>query len=425
MSKGSKIHWTDDTVNPTMGCSGCELYRKATETDIGVCRCYAAVLTKRRSSNIGFTPDFSIVKLFPGRMIKAARRADLSGRRRPEKPWLDGLPRLIFVSDMSDALSEGPVIDNELKPIGNGVSFEFLKTEILDVVNSEYGKRHIWQWLTKRPKRMLEFSKWLLSEYDISWPDNLWAGTSVTTESNLSRINHLIEIGGAKTIRFISVEPQFGELSLSPYLKTGRIGWVINGGESSQGQPALEFKIEWARQLSEECSQFKVPFFMKQLGSKITEAGKPYRTSTKHGEDWSQWPPELRIRQMPIGGIPIISFEPVQVIQPQTLLENPLQIPVTNEIWTLAHCKEWARNAKTHIRIAIGLMSQDGVPRSTIEMNEYAKSSSGGAIVGGLNAWATRKNLPSAIIKDRKNGGRFYFASAELQAMFKQALLDE
>ena len=116
---------------------------------------------------------------------------------------------------------------------------------------------------------MLEFSKWLMSEYGISWPDNLWAGTSVTTASNLSRIDPLIEIGGLKTIRFISVEPQFGELSLAPYLKTGRIGWVINGGESSQGQPALEFKIEWARQLSEECSQFKVPFFMKQLGSKI------------------------------------------------------------------------------------------------------------------------------------------------------------
>ncbi len=61
------------------------------------------------------------IYLEPGRMAKAARWSDLTGQPRPEiksgqqtipaKPWLDGLPRLIFISDMSDALSKSVSFD--------------------------------------------------------------------------------------------------------------------------------------------------------------------------------------------------------------------------------------------------------------------------------------------------------------------------
>ena len=54
-------------------------------------------------------------------MAEAASAGNLTGLARPQKPWLNGLPRLIFVSDMGDALSEA-------------ISFQYLLAEVIDVV---------------------------------------------------------------------------------------------------------------------------------------------------------------------------------------------------------------------------------------------------------------------------------------------------
>jgi hypothetical protein len=39
--------------------------------------------------------------------------------------------------------------------------------------------------------------------------------------------------------------------------------------------------------------------FIKQLGSRPTEAGQPFRVRDSHGGDWSEWPEDLRVQQMP------------------------------------------------------------------------------------------------------------------------------
>ena len=185
MAQDTKIQWCDSTCNPTMGCDGCELWNAKRKT------CYAGILHMRFGGvTKGYAPTFEDVTEFPGRMADAARWKDLSGQKRPDKPWLNGLPRLIFVSDMSDSLSKI-------------VPFEYLKQEIIDVVTSEKGQRHQWLWLTKVPQRMAKFSKWL----DQDWPENLWAGTSITTQRTTSRIKHLLRVGNDETIRFLSVEP--------------------------------------------------------------------------------------------------------------------------------------------------------------------------------------------------------------------------
>jgi protein gp37 len=96
--KDTNIQWCDSTVNPVAGCAGCELWTASAK------RCYAGFLHTRFPTNPGFSPEFLKPKLFLGRMADAAAWPDLIGTRRPEKPWLDSLPRLIFVSDMGDAL---------------------------------------------------------------------------------------------------------------------------------------------------------------------------------------------------------------------------------------------------------------------------------------------------------------------------------
>src|SRR3712207_3863109 len=103
--KTTVIEWSDSTVNPVSGCSGCELWTPERRT------CYAGQLHHRWPHNPGFASDFDVPQLFAGRMAAAAAWSDLADLARPSKPWLNGMPRLIFVSDMGDALSEGKYID--------------------------------------------------------------------------------------------------------------------------------------------------------------------------------------------------------------------------------------------------------------------------------------------------------------------------
>jgi hypothetical protein len=46
MAKGTKIEWADDTVNPEMGCDGCELWDPKNNVRI----CYAGRQTEQMLS---------------------------------------------------------------------------------------------------------------------------------------------------------------------------------------------------------------------------------------------------------------------------------------------------------------------------------------------------------------------------------------
>lgn len=259
-----------------MGCDGCELWDKTTK------KCYAGVLHARFGGvTPGYAPSFEEVTLFPGRMEQATKWKDLRNIEREDKPWLNGLPRLIFVSDMSDALSKA-------------VSFDYLKEEVIENVISEPGRRHQWLWLTKRPARMAKFSHWL-GKKNQAWPSNLWVGTSVTSQKMTSRITPLIEVGDAETIHFLSVEPQYEQIDLRAWLP--KLQWVIQGGES--GHDARAFDTSWATSLITQCRLHGVPFFLKQLGANAVCEGQRLRFNDGHAGDWSEWRSELQVREMP------------------------------------------------------------------------------------------------------------------------------
>ena len=280
MTRNTKIQWCDSTVNPTMGCDGCELWSKSKKT------CYAGILHSRFGGHTkGYAPTFDQVTNFPGRMADAASWSDLRGKDRPGKPWLNGMPRLIFVSDMSDALSLS-------------VSFEYLRNEIIENVISPKGQRHCWLWLTKRPQRMEEFGSWI-ADQGYAWPKNLWAGTSITDQKSTSRINHLLKVGDAETIRFLSVEPQVEPLDLKPWIQ--EIDWLLHGGESGHG--ARTFKVEWAMELIEQCREFSVPFFLKQLGSVVEYEDVRLKFASSHASDWAEWDPVLAVREVPVPAV--------------------------------------------------------------------------------------------------------------------------
>lgn len=264
--------------------------------------CYAGVLhchkgldaTKPdKRVNRGYAPTFERVTRFPGRMAKMAKRPDLAGLPRPStagktragkpkvvpgKPWLDGLPRLVFVSDMGDALS-------------GCIDFGYLKSEIVDAVLSPEGMPHRWLWLTKRPARMAAFARWLDAEHGIAWPDNLVAMTSVIDQRMAGAVDKLREVPAK--VRGLSVEPLIEPVQID---LTG-IDWLIVGGES--GKHARPFDLAWARDLRDQCREEGVAFFCKQLGRRPVENGLALKLRDGHGGDWSEWPADLRVREMP------------------------------------------------------------------------------------------------------------------------------
>jgi len=279
MVETTGIQWCDSTVNPTGGCDGCELEHGK------VRRCYAARLVERfGKSNPGLPRVFTELVTFPGRMAQAAAWPDLTGQTRRNKPWLDNQPRLIFVSDMSDALCDA-------------FTFDYLQAEIVATAASELGQRHWWAWLTKRPARMAEFSAWL-GQRGAAWPANLWAGTTITTQAVTSRLDSLLQVGSDDTVHFVSVEPTWESVDLRPWLP--RLAWVIHGGESGRG--AQPFDVQWARHLLEQCRQFQVPYFLKQLGKCPADNGRALHLNDAKGGDWNEWEADLRVREMPAEG---------------------------------------------------------------------------------------------------------------------------
>ena len=277
MSADTPIQYADCSCNPIMGCDGCELRNSDRRS------CYAGVQHEMYGGvRLGYSPTFEQITHWPGRMAEAAKLPTLTGLLRNEKPWLDGQPRLIFVSGMGDALC-------------SSVPFDWLRMEVIDNVVSPEGRRHRWQWLTKRPQRMAEFSAWLDTQ-GIPWPENLWAGTTVTTAATTSRIDPLLKVGTEATIHYLSVEPQLEALDLRTWLP--RLDWVIQGGES--GRQPRKFDIAWAEAMERDCRELGVAFFLKQLGAYAFHGEDRIRLGDRHGADWSEWPDDVpRVRQMP------------------------------------------------------------------------------------------------------------------------------
>lgn len=282
MGRDTLIEWCDSTVNGSSGCDGCELWNAEKRI------CYAGNLqTVRLSKSLPklYSPDFSEVRMIPGRFAQAASWSDLRGVERPTKPWLNGKPRCIFVGDLGDTFSRG-------------VTDEYLTRELLGAITSKNGQRHFWMLLTKRPRRLAS-----LSEMWGGLPDNVMAMTTVTDQNTaLQRIGRLLDV--RCKWRGISAEPLLGPVSLlsmaldrddslfrywpltGAHLRDGyneprtrpdaqTIHWIVAGYESgTDAQPGHPY---WARDLRDQCRDAHVPFFFKQWGSFAPSAAQPIR----------------------------------------------------------------------------------------------------------------------------------------------------
>lgn len=244
MTTASKIEWTEQTWNPTTGCtkvsSGCE-------------HCYAEVMANRLEAMgvNGYENGFKL-SILPERLIEPLNRRK---------------PTTYFVNSMSDLFH-------------NEVPFQFLD-QVFDVIQST--PQHTYQILTKRAARMRSY----FVQGRRTVPRNVWLGVSVENRRHgLPRIDELREIEAS--IRFLSVEPLLEDLG---QIDISGIHWVIVGGES--GPKARPMKYEWVESIKKQCEKRRVAFFFKQWGGWGADGKKRSKKENGRifaGRTWDQMP---------------------------------------------------------------------------------------------------------------------------------------
>lgn len=166
-------------------------------------------------------------------------------------------PQTIFVNSMSDMFHQK-------------VPTEFIR-QTFEVMRRAHW--HRFQILTKRTDRLATLSD------ELPWPENIWMGVSVESDSYIHRIDHLRNTAAA--IKFLSLEPLLGPLD---NLKLDGIDWVIVGGESGPG--ARSMNLEWVTSIRNQCVDSSVPFFFKQWGG----VWKKRTGRILEGRTWDQMP---------------------------------------------------------------------------------------------------------------------------------------
>lgn len=215
MTTNSKIEWTEQTWNPTVGC---------TKISPGCKHCYAEVMAQRLQAmgTRGYENGFKL-SLLPSRLDEPLRRSK---------------PTIYFVNSMSDVFHEE-------------VPFSFID-QIFQTISRT--PQHTYQILTKRAERMAEY----FAARQV--PQNAWMGVSVEDKKHgVPRIDHLRKVDAK--VRFLSIEPLLEDLG---DLDLNQIHWVIVGGES--GPKARPMQEVWVEDIRIQCEEASVAFFFKQWG---------------------------------------------------------------------------------------------------------------------------------------------------------------
>ena len=237
-----KIEWTEQTWNPSAGC---------TKISSGCKNCYAETMAFRlQAMDVeGYENGFQF-NIVPSRL---------------NDPFKRKKPTVYFVNSMSDIFHENMPED--------------YLDKIFDVI--ELTPHHTYQILTKRADRMFKY----LSHRQI--PENIWLGVTVENQKEgLPRIDILRKLQAS--VLFLSVEPLLEDLGK---IDLENIDWVIVGGES--GNKARPMEKEWVVNIKRQCEENDIAFFFKQWGTwgadKI-KRNKNLNGKKIDGKVWQQYP---------------------------------------------------------------------------------------------------------------------------------------
>jgi protein gp37 len=258
MAQNSKIEWCHHTANLWWGC---------TSVHSGCDNCYAEVLSKRFGDNVWGNNS-------PRKQIKSFWK-DLNKYQNIAKSKNE--VHKVFIGSMMDIFEKPmPLIDSkgDLLPIDTGQ----VRERLFSLITSNCYPNLMFLFLTKRPSNI---NKYIPLSWKENPPKNVMFGTSPVNQETADKlIPQLLEVKGK---RFLSIEPQLGEIDLLKrplgedinsvfnkefYRYIDCVNWVIQGGES--GNYKRPFNLEWAYSMKKQCKISNVPYFFKQI-DKIKE----------------------------------------------------------------------------------------------------------------------------------------------------------
>lgn len=249
----SDISWTERTWNPTTGCNKVSQECKF---------CYAETIANRFWGERKFTDV-------------------ISHEDRLHYPVSLKKPSMIFVNSMSDLFHEK-------------VSNDFIREVYFRMALSQ---QHTFQVLTKRPERFIEFYTYLngyVGKYDCgsyinnwyrSGMKNLWLGVSAGNVHTFDERRFFLSQTPA-AVKFISLEPLLGNINFD-FSEVSKPDWIIVGCES--GAKRRECKIEWIENIVNQCKDFEIPVFVKQM-----------EINGKVCKNIEDFPKHLQIQEYPI-----------------------------------------------------------------------------------------------------------------------------
>lgn len=252
----TKIEWAERTWNPIVGCS---------LVSAGCTHCYAMGQAWRMSKN----PNEKIGPKYQGTVELVKGTPVWTGQINVSDeamllPLKYKSPTVWFVNSMGDPFHPA-VTDAQLDRLFGTM---------------EACPQHIFQVLTKRPRRMRDYltmrknaapimvpiGNGLLEQHpfnnEMQVPSNIWLGVTIEDKRALIQRAKLLKETPA-ALRFWSCEPLLGHLGyIQPDLMPD---WVISGGESGKG--ARPSHPSWHTHLRDLCMKAGIPYFFKQWGA--------------------------------------------------------------------------------------------------------------------------------------------------------------
>lgn len=233
MAADSKIEWTHDTLNIFHGC---------TKINDACLNCYAESWSKRWDENLWGDDAYR----------KPIRSAFTDLAKYQKKAVKTGENRRVFVGSMMD------IFERPMPLIGGGNTKE-LRDKLFNYISDGLYPNLLFLFLTKRVSNI---RKMVPAEWLENPPANIMYGASVHDQDSYDNtIRHLNVLKGNT---FLSIEPQLGFIKLN---KDSNVKLIINGGES--GPNRRPFDLDWARYLRDQCYDYGIPFFFKQVDKVI------------------------------------------------------------------------------------------------------------------------------------------------------------
>lgn len=335
MGTSSSIEWTDRTWNPLVGCS---------RVSEGCRHCYAERFVHR-----GLAPQHRGLTIAGdgGKGPRWTGDVRLVEERLGE-PLRWKKPARVFVNSLSDLFHESVAFETIAAILGVMAACPHLTFQVLTKRPERACEFFAWigesaaemhACIGAPPQGVDErsgFCAMFVDDQPIGatreqwraaasapWPlPNLWLGVSVEDQRTADeRIPVLLELPAA--LRFVSYEPALGPVDFGQYVSgrervhgvaspsvgyriVDRLDWIIVGGESGPG--ARPFDVAWARSTIEQCRAAGTKCFVKQLGARPVDSVIRWIDPDRHalgtihhrkGADPSEWPEDLRVREMP------------------------------------------------------------------------------------------------------------------------------